>query len=211
MSRIIPDKSCLRILELWGARWDWVYRISPFWAEKINVYCDMSTQWGGWTLVLNYLHQWGTNPSLNILTNSLPLQNSTILWSDESGSVYWWHTSNQLLDSFDFEELKFYWITSNHDRVMHFSTTSCIDYFRTGTWNCSGISENFTPQKGHTSVFPTSGSSFFSNQWDLAMTNFPFFISGNYHWWIRGINNRWEVDDYSNNSSMDTHHQIYIR
>lgn len=53
MSRIIPDKSCKRILELWGSKGSWVYTINPTGTSKVRVYCDMQTDWGGWNLVVN--------------------------------------------------------------------------------------------------------------------------------------------------------------
>ena len=44
------SKSCKDILNSYLNTWDWVYKINPTWGNLINVYCDMSTDWGGWTL-----------------------------------------------------------------------------------------------------------------------------------------------------------------
>jgi hypothetical protein len=49
---ITLNASCKRIKDLKGWSQDWVYTINPTWTSKIKVYCDMSTDWGGWTLVL---------------------------------------------------------------------------------------------------------------------------------------------------------------
>ena len=38
------------------------------------------------TLIINDLHQGNTNPTLEIRTDALPLQNSTTLGTDESGT-----------------------------------------------------------------------------------------------------------------------------
>ena len=53
ISRVIPDKNCQRILDLWGSNGSWVYSINPTWTNKIRVYCDMETDWGWWNLVVN--------------------------------------------------------------------------------------------------------------------------------------------------------------
>jgi prepilin-type N-terminal cleavage/methylation domain-containing protein len=42
--------SCKRMKELWNNR-DWTYLINPTWIWEIQVYCDMTTDWGWWTLV----------------------------------------------------------------------------------------------------------------------------------------------------------------
>jgi len=53
MTVMNPKASCKRILELWNARrWDradWVYKINPTGDNEFEVYCDMTTDWGGWT------------------------------------------------------------------------------------------------------------------------------------------------------------------
>ncbi len=46
--------SCKEILDNNKSRWDWVYSIYP-WnnIDPLDVYCDMTTDWGGWTLIAN--------------------------------------------------------------------------------------------------------------------------------------------------------------
>ena len=51
LDQIVPDKSCKRILELWGARGNGVYTINPTWNSKVQVYCDMQIDGWGWTFV----------------------------------------------------------------------------------------------------------------------------------------------------------------
>ncbi len=43
--------SCKAILDAWASTWDWVYTIDPEgnWTW-FSVYCDMTSDWGGWTL-----------------------------------------------------------------------------------------------------------------------------------------------------------------
>lgn len=63
MIRIIPNSSCLRISELSRSRWDGIYTINPTWGESISAYCDMSTDWGWWTLIWRWREGWAWNES----------------------------------------------------------------------------------------------------------------------------------------------------
>ena len=50
-----PIKSCLSIFKSWNWSDNWEYTINPTWIEwwEYNVYCDMESDWGWWTLVLS--------------------------------------------------------------------------------------------------------------------------------------------------------------
>ena len=194
-----------------------VYTIDPDGvgsSPAISCYCDMETDNGGWTLVLNYLHKGGTDPALKIFTSSLPLLGSTSLGVDEYNSTTTWgHVSNAYLSLFTFSELRFYGSTNAHTKVIHFRTnhSETINYFKTGSGSMSGINTSYTLLTGHSALLPNSARDYFTNQGNYAMTNFPFWLSGTYHWGIKGHNYRWEVDDFNNSSSYHTFHQIWIR
>lgn len=215
-------KSCKEILTTFPNSSSGVYTIDPDGSTgalpSTSCYCDMITDGGGWTLVLNYLHAANANPALSVKTNSLPLLGSTILGADESGSsTTWGHVAPSYLTSFSFTELRFYGKTSGHARVINFKTTHAgtINYFKTGSGSASGIQTGFTPLSGHNSFLPASANLFFTNEANNSMTNFPMYLGGTYHWGIRGHDFRWEVDDFPANGGTgyqnNTHHQIWIR
>jgi hypothetical protein len=169
-------------------------------------------------LVLNYLHQGGTNPNLVQKTTSLPLLGSTVLGTDESASATTWgHAVPTLLANMPFNTVRFYGITNQHARVLHFKTTepSVASYFRTGAGsiNIAGFTNvaNSIGLAGHTAFLPWATNSVYTAQGNIAMTEFPYYTAGTYHWGIRGLGNRWEVDNFPSNSAFHTHHQIWVR
>lgn len=208
--------SCQALLTANPSSTDGVYTIDPDGSGPLpcmQCNCDMTTDGGGWTLVLNYLHLGGTNPAISVLSTSLPLMNSSTLGIDESGTQYWGHAGNSLMNALNFTEVRFYGKTNGHGRIIHFKTSHAgtISYFKTGTGTVSGIQSSFTALAGHSAFIPGSANMFNSNLGNTCMTDFTFYQGATYHWGVSGAGYRWEVDDYPFSSANSTYHQVWVK
>ncbi len=175
---------------------------------------DNDTDGGGWLMILNYVHIAGDNSNLTVRNTDLPLLGSSTLGDNEAGTTNWGHMGNALAAAIDFEEMRFYGVTTGHNRVINFKTSfqGVLNYVKTGTASFDRINEvsNHTVLSNHSANIPAQAYHEWADQGDLALTNFPFWTAGNYHWGIRAGGSRWEVDDFANNT-QSTIHRVWVR
>jgi prepilin-type N-terminal cleavage/methylation domain-containing protein len=57
LTSMLPNADCKRINDVGDAKWDGLYTINPSWKNEIQVYCNMSIDWWGWT----QLKKWSYN------------------------------------------------------------------------------------------------------------------------------------------------------
>ncbi|HZO17223.1 MAG TPA: fibrinogen-like YCDxxxxGGGW domain-containing protein [Polyangiaceae bacterium] len=191
-----PASSCLEHLMNNPAAPSGVYPLAT-----VSAYCDMTTDSGGWTLVLAYAHVGGQNNPL--VVGAPPI--------DPVGGYS--HASIAHLQALPHTEIRLYCRTSAHTRKIHFKTsTQAVDYFRGLATNSPAYwTTGFTPLEEHTGYLPLIADGFFDQPGEDRMTEFPFYLGATYHWGIKGLGNRWECDDYPNNESNTTLHQVWVR
>ena len=110
------------------------------------------------------------------------------------------------------EAARFYCVTSNHDRVLHFmsNNSNVLD----GVWQGGAPSSRddwleFEALEGHTALLPaiTERAGFAGT---ASLSWYPFWRWNHVCWSIKGIDNRFECDDkYS--KTHNTTHQIWAR
>ena len=117
------------------------------------------------------------------------------------------------------EEVRFYCTTSHTSRVIHFKTGNA---FQAGVAFDGSLAGNaasywnsgYTLLDGHTAYLPGSTAHVYTGI-SYGFWNFPFWVSGSYHWGIRGIGSRWECDDIAVNTASGyqytTLHQVWVR
>jgi hypothetical protein len=214
-------RNCSQILAINPSSASGVYTIDPDSGgvlPSMKCYCDMTTDGGGWTLILNYNHLTETSPTLKIFTDSLPLQGATTLGFDENNSEFWGHADTALVNAIPFDEIRFYGITSGHSRIIHFKTfhPGTVSYFKTGMGSTAGISSDFSPLVNHSAFLPAAINMSTTDKGNYAMTDYPLWTGSMYHWYLGGAypfcsSKRWEVDDYPCSNIPSTFHQIWVR
>ena len=157
-----PTLSPLRSCHAWrqaGQTTSGIYRINPSGASGgavHSVYCDQTTDSGGWMLTLAYAHTGGENNAL---------VEATTPPTDPTGGY-----SHVVLDdlsgfSADYiEETRFYCETSAHSRKVHFKTDN---RFQAGAAFSGSLSSNtasywtsgYTALSGHDAYLPASATS----------------------------------------------------
>lgn len=217
--RAQPLKNCSEIHYLNPSAPSGIYSIDPDGdgpLAPMDCQCDMITDGGGWTLVLNYNHLINTNPALNVLSASFPMQGQIALGFDESNSPYWGHAGVAMMSTIPFDEVRFYGITADHDRVINFKTShlGTISYFKTGVGSTEGISADYTPLATHSANLPAAINMTVFDRGDYAMTDYPLWTGSTYHWYLGGADpmciQRWEVDNYPC-TTPSTFHQIWVK
>jgi len=92
--------------------------------SRMDAQCDMTTDGGGWTMIVNYMHAANTNPGATSRTN-FPIIGSTTLGANEAAHPqFWGHANQNLLNLMPFSTIRYTGRSSDHNRVMDFKTSA---------------------------------------------------------------------------------------
>ena len=158
-----------------------------------------------WQLVLAYSHAAGVNDAL--VYDTFP--------ASPTGSYSQMQLSTLGVANADVAQTRWHCTASAHGRVMDF-TTSNADVIAlvvsedTTSVDVSDWTDGFTALTDHTTYLPASTDGVVYGT--PAITDFTFYLAGNYHWGIRGAGSRWECDDDSrpDDDSQTTLHQVWV-
>jgi hypothetical protein len=189
--------------------------------NQINLFVYVDSAGKKWILILLYNHRGGTNPALNPIKSGnfpIPLNNTLDnipVGRDDSGTAAWGHVAPSYLANFSVNEIAFLAKGGSKNATINFRTTdaSVIRYATTGQGR---MNPGFATSTGsiftstQSSSIPNNAPNYFENQGDYALTEFPFWRGGQAHWGIRGLGNRWEIDDFPGNANYNTLHMVFI-
>lgn len=203
ISRIIPDKSCKRILELWWSQGNWVYTINPTWNSKMRVYCDMQTDWGWWTFFGFYDNSSDDADahdffSADIWSYNTDREDNDISFAIDIGDF--WYT--EMMVSLDNKSIM---TALGNDKLLFLSFPLWNTWFNNGPIPCIWLSSSNYQYKLSPSQEYTNGTSNIcdSTRWYLRnqsnsgyLTLFHQTANGNYWWAWMWWNNSWGHDGW---------------
>lgn len=186
-----------------------------------------SDSYGDWILVHNYEHYGGTNPEVKPQNDFPQLPSGRLSASDvennaSNGELA--HVDNiSRFGNWDADAVRLEGRTTGHSRQLKYFTTDTTvinsivnDDVSAGHYD---LKNQITKYSNHNTDLPDNTGSFSTtdnNSDRIFGHGFPMYgtstnTNSNAHWAVRGLGDRWEMDDYPDGPQNSTIHRVWIR
>ncbi|KAL9957135.1 hypothetical protein ACROYT_G038737 [Oculina patagonica] len=215
----IPADSCKDIRDSGDSKGDGEYWIDP---EKsgnpLKVFCDMTTDGGGWLLVSKLVIDNPSSPQLSVETTYRGISNyhnnKTFLTKS---------AMNELRTHLPFTQLRFH-CSKQQGRTFHVFTVAnstgeaVVQYFSGQTDVQPDACSSFVRMENDNSFLAKQCNKYDDNtgKWggqrdEDRLYNHPTWVRGLYHWLLSPGDSRWECDDYAVGVSSGDFWKVFVR
>jgi len=198
-SRLENFISCKKIIDkYWSWINDWVYKINPSWKDLFEVYCDMTMDWGGWTLVANF-------------DKNFSDYSSNTVWEVYKLNTSWTKLSDNLINALGWEHFMFEWLKATDYSYKEYLYCSSFDFdyswIAKASWKatCSRTFDENYVWYGSSWIYHLNW--YVISHWNAR----DVWIRNNSNWWTRWEFNNWNEWWYSFNWDEVAYNQVDIR